>query len=149
MPTSLNLIRILIVAALLWIPSLVKADEAPIGFIKTIAGNVNITTKTGSHDAAIGMAVYLGDTIMTGTNGSVGLLLSDDTSLALGPNSEMSVDTFLFNPAQAQLGLSARLVSGTLHFISGVIARLRPESVQIITPNATIGVRGTRFVVKA
>jgi hypothetical protein len=36
-----------------------------------------------------------------------------------------------------------------LHYISGVIAKLKPEAVTVKTPSAIIGVRGTHFLVKA
>lgn len=68
--------------------------------------------------------------------------------LSIGPDSELSIDNYLFEPASDQLGLVARLARGTLHFVSGIIAKLKPEAVAIETPTATIGVRGTRFVVK-
>lgn len=125
------------------------SPQDPIGFIKTVAGEVIITGKAGPLAAVPGNSVELGDVIRTREDGRIGLTLKDDTVLSLGPNSELSVDEFLYAPARDELGLGARLGSGTLQFISGVIARLKPESVSITTPTATIGVRGTRFVVKA
>jgi hypothetical protein len=40
------------------------------------------------------------------------------------------------------------MVQGTAVYISGIIAKLSPQSVRFETPNATIGIRGTRFLVK-
>ena len=40
------------------------------------------------------------------------------------------------------------LTYGCSKFVSGIISKLKPESVTIETPTATIGVRGTRFLVK-
>jgi hypothetical protein len=76
------------------------------------------------------------------------VILKDDSLLSLGPNSEVVVDQFLFTPAEGKLALVTRMVKGTAVFFSGVIAKLSPQSVRIETPNATIGVRGTRFLVK-
>lgn len=125
------------------------STEAPIGFVKTVSGEVTVTGKTGLVMAAPGVALELGDIIRTRADGRTGITLKDDTVLSLGPNSELSLDEFTYAPARDELSLGARLNNGTLQFISGVIARLKPESVTISTPNATIGVRGTRFVVKA
>lgn len=135
---------------LLGLSSLAWAStEAPIGFVKTVSGEVTVTGKTGLVMAAPGVALELGDIIRTRADGRTGITLKDDTVLSLGPNSELSLDEFTYAPARDELSLGARLNNGTLQFISGVIARLKPESVTISTPNATIGVRGTRFVVKA
>lgn len=128
------------------------AAAAPIGFIKTLSGEVHVDADAdgrGTQRAHIGMAVHLGQTLRTAADASVGLILRDDTTLTLGPGSRLVIDRFLFAPADESLGLGARLYSGTMQFISGAIARLKPESVEIVTPRATIGVRGTRFLVKA
>jgi hypothetical protein len=76
------------------------------------------------------------------------VILKDDTSLSLGPNSVVVVDQFLFAPAEGKLSLVTRMVQGTAVYISGIIAKLSPQSVRLETPNATIGTRGTRFLVK-
>ena len=65
-----------------------------------------------------------------------------------GPNSEMSIESFLFNPADKQLSFITRLIRGTFSFISGQIAKLAPKKVILQTPDATLGVRGTKFLVK-
>lgn len=126
-----------------------QADDSEIaGYVKTIRGSASIESSGRSSAISEGSAVRLGDRLRTGADASIGLTLKDNTMLSIGPNSELSIDEFVFSPATDQLGLSARLFSGTLHFISGVIAKLRPSAVRIVTPTATIGVRGTRFVVK-
>ena len=37
---------------------------------------------------------------------------------------------------------------GTLNVVSGVIAKLKPESVSVKTPTGEIGVRGTTYLIK-
>jgi hypothetical protein len=128
----------------------VRADQGPvIGYVKTASGTVVLTNDGQSAAVTVGTPVRLGDHLRTATNSSVGLTLKDNTMLSLGPDSELSIDEYLFEPAREELRLAARLLHGTLQFISGVIAKLKPEAVSIETPSATIGVRGTRFVVKA
>ncbi len=128
----------------------VQADESPVvGYVKTSSGAVALMSAGQPAAAAVGTPVRVGDLLRTAADGSVGLTLKDNTMLSLGPNSELSIDAYLFEPAREELRLATRLLHGTLHFISGVIAKLKPEAVSIETPSATIGVRGTRFVVKA
>jgi hypothetical protein len=55
----------------------------------------------------------------------------------------------VFAPARQHYGFVLRLIAGTMEYLSGLTAKLSPDSMQIETPTATIGVRGTRFVVRA
>ena len=71
-----------------------------------------------------------------------------DTLLSIGPNSELVVDEFAYSPGRSELTLLVRLSKGTLHYISGVIAKLRPEGVAVKTPTGLIGVRGTEFLLR-
>ena len=49
---------------------------------------------------------------------------------------------------KGELKLSTQLTRGTLNYISGVIAKLKPTAVTVKTPTGIIGVRGTQFVAK-
>ena len=68
--------------------------------------------------------------------------------MSMGPNTQMVIDQYLFSPGQGQVGLVASLLRGTSNYVSGQIAKLRPESVNVNTPSGMIGVRGTQFVVR-
>ena len=118
------------------------------GFVKTVSGDVFITHSQTTVKAVANMQVSQGDSIQTGPNSSVGLIFEDDTVVALGPNSEISVESFLFIPAQKQLSFVTRMIHGTFSFITGQIAKLAPNKVVLETPDATLGVRGTKLVVK-
>lgn len=127
----------------------VWADQDSIGFVKVRFGEADIISANGSLSAQPGMPLYLGNILKTGDDGSLGVTFVDNTLLSLGPNTEITVDEYLFAPAKGELKLAVRLARGTLHYISGVIAKLRPEAVSVTTPTGIIGVRGTRFLVKA
>ena len=119
-----------------------------IGFLKVVEGDVRVLTAGGEEMGRPGTALHVGSTIVTGANGSAGLTLKDNTLLSLGPGSRLSIDEYRFAPASGLLGLVATISKGTLEYVSGVIAKLRPGSVSIRTPTGTIGVRGTRFLVR-
>jgi hypothetical protein len=55
----------------------------------------------------------------------------------------------LFQPDQGGFSFLCQLIQGTAAFVSGQIAKLAPEAMQVQTPIATIGVRGTHFAVQA
>lgn len=130
-------------------PAAGYAQDDPIGYVKTHAGAAFVMTAGQTLEAFPGLALRQGDILRTGDDGRLGVTLLDNTVMSLGPNAEMVVDRYLFKPGEGELGLGVRLFKGTMQFISGVIAKLRPQAVEVRTTTGTIGVRGTRFLVRA
>lgn len=127
-----------------------NANADPIGFVKTLHGG-NATIRAlddAERPAAVGGALNVGDTIRTDRRASLGLTLKDDTMMSVGPDTELTLEEYLFEPARGDLKLGSRLGRGTLQYVSGSIARLQPDAVSVKTPTGTIGVRGTNFVVR-
>ena len=96
----------------------------------------------------VGDSVEAKDRIMTDGMGSVGITLSDDTLISVGPRSALTIEEFAFNPTTQAGALGVNVVSGTLRMVTGLIARQSPSAVRINTPNAAVGVRGTDFIVE-
>lgn len=126
----------------------VNATETTIAYVKTVENDAEIITGNSRTKAQLGAPIQLGNKLKTGETGTLGIMFKDNTIMSLGNNSEITVDEYLYQPTQEKLSLVASLTKGSLHYISGVIAKLKPEAVSIKTNLATIGVRGTRFVVK-
>jgi hypothetical protein len=126
-----------------------QADDSVIGYIKTVNGEAELLNLGAVNPAQVGSPVQIGNVLRTGDNGSIGVTFKDDTVMSIGNNTTLTIEEYLYSPTNNQLKLVANLVKGTLHYISGVIAKLRPDAILVKTPTSTIGVRGTRFVVKA
>ena len=124
------------------------AQEARIGTIKTVKGVARIVSGSDSVPATIGAAVHQNDAVETGEDGAVGLTFIDNTTLSLGPRSRITLSKVVFNPDKGDFAFVAQLAKGTFMFVSGSIAKLAPQAVEIRTPTSTIGIRGTRFLVK-
>ncbi len=139
---------LLYAAALLAFTTSAYAESEPIGYVKTHAGAAFVDAAGETLEAFPGLALREGDVIRTGDDGQLGLTLLDNTVMSVGPNAELVVEEYLFRPGEGELGLGVRLLRGTMQFISGVIAKLRPEAVKVRTATGTIGVRGTRFLVR-
>ena len=133
---------------LLTLPVFSQAQVDAIGHVKTVTGEAWVSNAEQRVQAQAGTAVLLGSRLQTGATGSLGVSFRDNTLMSFGPNTELTVDEYLYAPAQNQLKLSTRLIRGTLNYLSGVIAKLSPESVTVKTPTGIIGVRGTQFVAK-
>jgi hypothetical protein len=133
-------------ALLAW--SAVAQDAARIGTIKTLRGDARVIGPSGSVAAAIGSAVRQNDTLETGADGALGLTFIDNTTLSMGAKSRITLTKVVFDPDQNDFAFATSIVKGTFMFVSGSIAKLAPQAVQITTPVNTIGIRGTRFLVR-
>lgn len=135
--------------AVFWCYSSCCSSPAPaVAFVTTVSGEVFLISSQSTVQAEPNMKISQGDTIKTGAAGSVGVIFDDDTVASLGPDSEIVVESFLFNPVDNELSFVTRLIKGTFCFITGQIAKLAPKAVMFETPEATLGVRGTKFLVK-
>jgi hypothetical protein len=132
----------------MWCAS-VRAQDTVIGHVKYAEGWGTVTHGNLTYPAKLGFPIYEGDMLRTLWNGSIGVTFKDDTRISLGPSSRATIPKFVFAPARQHYGFVLRLIAGTMEYLSGLTAKLSPDSMQIETPTATIGVRGTRFVVRA
>lgn len=124
------------------------ADEEYIGSIKVLDGTVEVVRQGNVLHPVAGTRLSDRDTVKTGYDGSVGIILRDNTIFSLGPDSTFNMKEFRFDPQKKDFSLVCRLMRGTFIFISGVIAKLSPESIKIETPDGTVAIRGTRFAVQ-
>lgn len=136
----------ILICAALTLPA--WSEEPAIGYVKTVVGDTSIETGGVSVRAEAGTPVRVGSVLKTGPGSSMGVTFKDETVMSFGPDTVVTVDEYLYSPAQDKLGLATRLAKGSLNYISGVIAKLRPEAVSVITPSGTIGIRGTHFAAK-
>jgi hypothetical protein len=124
------------------------ADGDVIGSIKNLQGQASVVRGQQTLPAQVGMRLAKSDVLRTGPDGSLGVILRDDTLLSLGPNTEIALAEFAFSPHEGKLAFVVRMLRGTAAYLSGQIGRLAPASVRFETPVATIGIRGTSFAVK-
>lgn len=124
------------------------ADPAPIGAVKSVSGDVRIARGGQEIKAESGASLQQQDVLKTGADGALGVTFRDNSTVSLGPNTELAVESFVFEPAEKKFGFASRMTRGTAMFVSGALAKMAPESVSVSTPTSTIGVRGTRFLVE-
>lgn len=124
------------------------AQTGPIGYVKTVSGDASVTTAGSTVKAAPGTPLQQGSVLRTSARSSMGVTFQDNTLMSFGPDTEVAVDEYLYQPSQGKLKLGTRVGKGTLNYVSGVIAKLDPNAVSVKTPTGIIGVRGTEFVVK-
>jgi hypothetical protein len=148
MPVLPNLCTIVLACTLL-LGLDAEAGAAEIGQIKVAKGEVGIERQGKTLPAAVGLRLQTADVVRTGTDGSVGITMDDDSLLSAGPNSVLSLDRYVFDSTTNGGRFDASLNKGTLAVISGRIAKQSPDAMTVRTPTAILGVRGTEFVVSA
>jgi hypothetical protein len=132
-------IAVVICAALLGATVPASAD-VKIGVAGAVRNEVNATIGTSTQSLNTGHDLFTDELISTGGSGTAQLLFLDETSLSIGPLSDVKLDRFVYNP-QTQAGSVVFETSrGVLRFISG---SQQPGTYQLKTPVATIGFRGT------
>ena len=136
--------------AIVSVPAWGRAEtDGTIGMVRNAAGPATVLRGGNVLPATTGTRLHVGDTLTTGPDGSLGVLLRDNSSLSIGPSSSLVLRDFLFSPSEGKFGLLVRLSRGTMAYLSGLIGKLAPEKARFETPTATIGIRGTHFAVKA
>lgn len=120
------------------------------GVLKAVQGDVKVLRADGRlQSARSGDGVDQVDRIVTGKDGGASLLLRDGTALVLGAQSQLDLKQFHFDPTTHDGGIFVSLLKGSLRMVSGLIAKKQPEAVRVDTQTATIGIRGTDFIVVA
>lgn len=123
------------------------AADSLVATIKSVRGGAIIVRGENTIKIDEGAHILQNDTLRTMTDGQLGVILQDGTRLSLGPNTELKIDRFVYEPADGRFGLLLKLARGALAYVSGKIAEFSPGSVSVETPVGILGLRGTEFAV--
>jgi hypothetical protein len=139
---------LLICIAGLVLPAAALGGEDFIGGLRNVQGTAMVNRGEQQISAKNGTRVYLNDVLVTGKDGAMGVVFKDDTRISLGPDSQITITQFVYQPAQEKYGFITKMIRGTASYISGAIGKASPGAVKFKTPVATIGIRGTAFLAK-
>lgn len=93
------------------------------------------------------MDMLLRDRVNSAAESRMQILLLDETVFTIGPESDLVIDEFIYDPGAQTGRLTANFTKGVLRYISGKIAHSNPDAVTIKSRDATIGVRGTALFI--
>ena len=124
-----------------------RADDS-IGAIKKLNGAATFVREKTELKVKLGDPVFMKDVLKTDNTGSLGITFKDNTMISVGPNTVYTIDEYVFKPGEQKLAFVSKISRGTLHFVSGSLTKMAPEAVKVKTPEATIGFRGTRCLIK-
>jgi len=149
-PVGLILLALAMSGASAQSTSSAVAAQEHAGFVKAVRGTAQLLAADGTaRPASAGDRVGQVDRIVTGADSAVSLVLRDGTTLVVGPSSRLDVKEFHFDSTTHDGGLLVSLLRGSLRMITGLIGKTNPDAVRVETQTATIGIRGTDFIVRS
>ncbi|MDF1749840.1 MAG: FecR domain-containing protein, partial [Alphaproteobacteria bacterium] len=119
-------------------------DLVQAGVSAAVQGQVNVARVDAvGRQIDSGEPIFLNDAITSGPDSGMQIMLLDETVFTIGPESEISIDTFVYDPGTGQGSLAANMTKGVMRFVTGNVSSGNPESMTIKLPVGTIGIRGT------
>ena len=112
-----------------------------IGKIEKVVGDVTVVRNGVAVALHVGDAVFKSDVVQTGSQSMAGIGFPDGTALNLVANTRMALSDYSYDPNGTSNGALFNLVEGTFQFVAGKVAHT--GDMKIVTPMATMGIRGT------
>lgn len=126
-----------------------QAADDHIALFKSVSGRVQVMRADQTFDAASETTLRVDDRVIAASQATAAIVFKDGTLLTLGGGADIRVRDYVFEPKANQYAFSLYMTKGSAIYESGKISRLAPDAVKVATPTATVGVRGTRFLIEA
>jgi hypothetical protein len=124
-----------------------------VALFKNVTGSMRIVRADAGVDKVVdavpGATLSTTDRVISGPGSTAGIVFKDGTLVTVGPSTEIQIRDYAFEPKDSKFAFGLYLAKGQAIYSSGKIGKLSPESVKVESPTATVGVRGTRFIIKA
>jgi hypothetical protein len=121
------------------------ADE-PIGNVATLTGTATVIRNKDSIALKLKDDIFLNDTVQTSSGASLGITFNDDTTFHLSANSKITIDSYVYEPGGGNNAGIFDIGKGTVAFVAAQVAKT--GNMQINTPAASLGIRGTSGLVE-
>src|SRR5262252_532192 len=123
-----------------------SADE-PAGRVEKLNGVVEaVVGNQPPRRLVAGAPIASGERIQVGPDSNVTLRFRDESRFEIGARGVLVVDRFEMGKKPEEEAFTTRLLKGSFRFVTGLIAKKRPASMQVELTVATIGIRGTNVV---
>jgi len=127
-------------------PTTPQSTRNPIGTVATLQGSATVTRNNAASLLKRRDMIFKGDMLQTDSNGTLGVTFDDETTFTLNPNSRIAVDNFVYQEGGASNVAVFNIVRGTVVFVASKVAKT--GNMQVETPSATLGIRGTTGIVE-
>lgn len=121
------------------------AEPIEVGRNAAVKGTVEIQSinEEVKRQAVVKEPVFLGDNVNSRLGSSLQVLLKDSSTFTVGPQCDIVIDEFVYDPKKNNNSISAKVKKGMFRFTSGKVSKTNPDRIKIETPTATMGIRGT------
>ncbi len=139
-------INLSVISAVLLVVGSSVVQAEPVGRVLVAVGDTTALRNGAVVKLARGAEVHSGDTLRVGDASNMQVRFTDEAITALRSNSVFRIDDYKFEE-KTNLGKSFfSLVKGGMRTITGLIGRFNRENYAVRAQTATIGIRGTHFV---
>jgi hypothetical protein len=121
------------------------ATSEAIGSVATVKGGCHALRNEQQFMLKAGNEIFRNDVLQTSHDGALGVAFDDETTLTLGANTRVTVNNFIYQSGGAGNTGVLTVARGTLTFFAGQVAKT--GGMNIATPNASLGIRGTTGVI--
>ena len=119
--------------------------QARAGVVSAVTPNAPVTSN--QKMVMVGNDVVPGQRLSTGPHGQLHVLFLDQSAITLGPDSELVIETFQFDPATRQGQIRLGLAKGLLRVVGGQISKTNPA--EITTPHGRVEISGGIGIIDA
>jgi len=98
-----------------------------------------------ARQLVIGGDVVFKERITTNQQGQTQVLFLDKSAMTVGPNSDVTVDEFVYEPNTGNGKLAMSAAHGVMRFIGGKLSK-NENAVTMLTPTGVLAVRGGMFL---
>ena len=120
--------------------------DEPIGNVATLTGTSTVIRKKDSIALKLKDDIFLNDTVQTSSGASLGITFNDATTFHLSANAKMTIDSYVYEEGGSKNAGIFDIGKGTVAFVAASLAKT--GNMQIDTPAATLGIRGTTGLVE-
>lgn len=120
--------------------------EEPIGNVATVTGSASVVRNNETTPLKVKDDIYLNDLVQTGAKSALGITFSDATTFNLKANSQIAIDTYVYEDGGKQNAGIFDVAKGTVAFVAAAVAKT--GDMKVTTPTATLGIRGTTGLVE-
>ena len=122
-----------------------EAAAATGGRVDFATGGATVAGSDGQpRPLARGVELGTGDTVRTDAAGRAQIRFTDGSYVSLQPNTEFAIKDYNFEGKTdgSERGFFG-LAKGAMRAVTGLVGRVNRNKYQIVTPTATVGIRGT------
>lgn len=134
--------RFLISVLLLGAATLFANDVAT---ITGLVGSASVHRDTALLTASLGDKLQEKDSVITKDKSKAQIIFKDETIINIGNNTNFSIKEYLYEDTKEPVAKFG-MIKGAMRAITGKIAKVAPEKFSVETKTATIGIRGTNFM---